>query len=153
MLIYSQHNKMCFGIFLNNNYIESDEVNMKELKNKKVSVFTILIMVLCGLLFAYTIYSFISVRDYLSGYTEAYGSVPFSEQFSYYMSNCFTYIIYICGFLAIWWIRPRKNVNDVASAEMDNMEVEEVEKIEEVTKVEEIIENTEATSDKEVGDK
>lgn len=110
---------------------------MKIKSNKKVSIFTILIMVLCGLLFAYTIYSFISVRDYLSSYAEAYGSVPFSEQFSYYMSNCFTYIIYICGFLAIWWIRPRKNVA-IASVDLEETEVEKVEDKVEVTKVEKI---------------
>lgn len=85
---------------------------MKEQKTKRVSIFTILIMVLCGLLLAYTIYSFISVHDYLKNYAEAYGAITFSEKFSYYMSNCFTYIIYIFIFLAIWWVKPRNAVKE-----------------------------------------
>lgn len=101
-------------------------------------------MVLCGLLFIYTVYSFISVRDYLSSYTEAYGSVPFSEQFSYYMSNCFTYIIYICIFLAIWWVRPRKNNVAIASADAEDEEIEEVK---EPLKIEKIKPKSEVTND------
>ncbi len=94
-------------------------------KNKRISVFSILIFVLCGLLTIYTVGAIISVTSYMKEML-SYGQVSLSENFfdvmSYYMTNCGNYIIFIAILLSIWWVSNKKMVErkakDIAKPEL-----------------------------------
>lgn len=92
---------------------------MSKDNTKKISVFSILIFILCGLIAIYTVASFVSVTTYIREMFE-YGQITFAQNFfdilSYYVTNCVNYIIYICILLAIWWVSDKKMVNRTAKA-------------------------------------
>lgn len=83
---------------------------MNETKQKKVSVFTILIFVLCALLLAYMIFAIIGTAKYIGSMID-YGQITISDNFfdiaTYFMTNCGSYLIYIFILLSIWWVGHR----------------------------------------------
>ena len=110
---------------------------MKEQSPKKVSIFTILIFILCALLFVYMIMSAVNVTSYIKESIE-FGQIAVNknlyEIINYYMSNCGIYVIYISILLAIWWTRPWRNVTTVP----DEKPVDIIEKAKEVDIIEKV---------------
>lgn len=102
---------------------------MKTGKNRKVSIFTILIFVLCAMLFIYAIIAAVNVTIYIQsmiGYGQLSVESNLFDIVNYYMSSCVNYLIYIAILLSIWWVRPRLKIVEKVKA------VEEVEEVEEV---------------------
>ena len=101
---------------------------MSKDKTKKVSIFTILIFILCGFLFVYWVLSVFSVTSYIKEMFD-YGTITLKGNFfdilSYYMTNCCIYLIYIAILLSIWWTRCRCG-ESVSSDEAENTAKEEV---------------------------
>ena len=106
---------------------------MSTKKTKKVSVFTILILILCGLLAIYTVASFIVATQQISEMIN-FGTIKVSDSLydivNFYMTSCGIYIIYISILLAIWWTKHSLSKARIADGNVtEEVEYDKVETI------------------------